>query len=175
MVKKLLWVSIFIIFLFTIITTSSKNYITNSLMVKEGLLPKEIPIAELVIGKIGIDNYIYNYNSPNNTVEKNVELLKGSILPNDNKSIIFLAAHSGNSYISYFNNLNKLNKNDLVTFYYKNIKYIYKVNTIYELDKDGDIEVVNEAKDQLVLTTCSTTDDKKQLVVSSNLLKKESI
>ena len=175
MVKKLLSVSIFIVFLFAIITTSSKNYITNSLMVKEGLLPKEIPIAELVIEKIGIDNYIYNYNSPNNTVEKNVELLKGSILPNNNKSIIFLAAHSGSSYISYFNNLNMLSKNDLVTFYYKNNKYIYKVNTIYELDKDGDIEVVNEAKDQLVLTTCSTTDSKKQLVVSSNLLKKESI
>ena len=131
-------------------------------------------IAKLVIDKLNINNYIYDFNSNKNTVEKNIEILDGSILPNNDTSIIFLAAHSGNGKIAYFKNLDKLEINDEIYFYYKDYKYIYQVVDIFEIIKDGDIELNKISDNQLVLTTCSPNSSDKQLVVNSKLIRKES-
>lgn len=134
-------------------------------------------IARLVINKINIDNYIYNFDSKLNTVSKNVSLLKQSKLPSDkeNNSIIFLAAHSGTGKIAYFKNLDKLKVNDLVYFYYNDYKYIYKVTDIFQEIKDGSIEINQINKNQLTLTTCSPNNKDKQLIVNNILIQKEEI
>lgn len=135
--------------------------------------PKEIPLAKLEIKKLGINHYIYNFNSSYNTVEKNVAILEASVLPDHDNSIVFLAAHSGNSKISYFNNLKYLRLNDIIHFYYNNYKYSYQIIHIHEDEKNGYIGINKNDKNQLILTTCSTKNKRKQLIVESILIKKE--
>lgn len=171
MLKKIFLVSCIIFCLFIIMTfhissdTITKNISNNS------VIPKELPIANLSIKKLNINKPIYKINSKNNNVSKNVELLEGSILPDNENSIIFLAAHSGNSEVSYFNNLYKLKVGDEISLQYKNNKYTYVVDNKFLEDKDGDIEINKTSNNQLVLTTCSTTDSSKQLIINSNLKK----
>lgn len=175
MLKKLFLVSLIVIPIITLSIRNKNDPITNSYIVKEGAVPKEVPIAQLIIDKISINNYIYSYDSINNTVEKNVELLAGSTFPDKENSIVFLAAHSGNSNISYFNNLDRLKKKDKIIFYYKDYKYEYSVDYLMSQEKDGDIEINKTSKNQLILTTCSTTNKNKQLIVSSYLVNKYKI
>ena len=107
----------------------------------------------------------------NNDVNKSVMLLKNSVMPDNVNSTIILAAHSGNSYVGYFKNLDKLNIEDKINIYYQKNKYQYTVTNIYELDKNGHILVdKNIHENILVLTTCSKNEEK-QLVVYAKLLK----
>ena len=173
MLKNIFLISIIVFSLFLIKTFDITSTKITSNTLSQSVKPIELPIAKLSIDKINVNNYIYKLNSENNTVEKNVELLNGSIMPGGENSIIFLAAHSGNSNISYFNNLSKLIKGDEINLYYKNKNYTYIVNDIFLEDKDGDIEINRSSNNQLILTTCSTTDINKQLIVNSNLKKIE--
>lgn len=132
--------------------------------------PKEMPIARLEINHLDIHNNIYRLDSIHNTVEENVQLLEGSVFPDSTSSIVFLAAHSGNSNISYFEKLINIKLGDQIYLYYQNQEYIYKVYDIYEVNKDGDIEVNKTEKHQLVLTTCSPRNIHKQLIVNSKLI-----
>lgn len=178
MSKKCFYLCSLILIIFItlcIISTDPKsNFITTSYN-KTSTTPIELPIAKIIIPKIKLDNSIYNINSSLNTVEKNVMILSDSVLPNNNESIIFLAAHSGNGEIAYFNDLDKLNINDIVIFQYKDYNYFYSIISKYEIDKDGDIELNKTSSNQLVLTTCSTSNMNKQLLINSNLIKKEEI
>ena len=149
--------------------------ISTNRVFNKNVSPKVIPIGRLIIEKIKLDQALYDINSPNNNVEENVTILKGSSLPTNNKGIIFLAAHSGTGDIAYFNDLDKLKVNDEIIFKYNNINYHYLVDKIFEEEKDGDIEITKSSDNQLVLTTCSKKDSKKQLIVNSNLIQKEEI
>lgn len=142
-------------------------------IILKGDKPMELPLARLEIKKLGINRYIYNLDSSYNTVEKNISILKESVLPDQDNSIVFLAAHSGNSKISYFNNLDHLTLNDTIYFFYNNYKYSYQITHIYEDDKNGYIGIYKNDKKQLILTTCSTKNKKKQLIVESVLVKRE--
>lgn len=156
-------------------TISIASSISNNKVFNKTVNPKVIPIGRLMIEKINLDQPLYDINSPNNNVEENVTILKGSSLPTDNKGTIFLAAHSGTGDIAYFNDLDKLKVNDEIIFKYNNINYHYLVDKIFEEEKDGDIEITKSSDNQLVLTTCSKKDSKKQLIVNSNLIQKEEI
>ncbi len=178
MSKKRYFISVLVLIcliVFISSTTFKSSTLNTNISSKKGITPREIPVAKLIIKDINLIKDIYNFDSNNNTVSKNVELLKGSILPNNDNSIIFLAAHSGNSNISYFNDLYKLNNNSEIKFIYNSYKYLYKVNLIFEEDKDGTLEINKNYNNQLILTTCSTTSSDKQLIISSNLIKKEKI
>lgn len=129
-------------------------------------------IGKLMINKINLNNTLYPIESANNNVDKNVTILKESIDPSINNSIVFIAAHSGSGNKAYFKNLNKLNINDEVTLIYKNKKYLYQVKDSFEQDKNGYINIVKENTKQLVLTTCSPTHKNKQLIINS-ILKEE--
>lgn len=153
---------------------SFTNMSVSDIILKGGK-PRESPLARVEIKKLGINHYIYNLNSSYNTVEKNITILKESVLPDKDNSIVFLAAHSGNSKISYFNNLDNLRLNDTIQFYYNNYKYSYQIIHIYEDDKNGYIGINKNDKKQLILTTCSTKNKKKQLIVESVLVKKEKV
>lgn len=138
--------------------------------------PIELPIAKIVINDINLNRNIYNINSKENNVDKNIQLLNGSVFPNnDNDSIIFLAAHSGNSSVSYFNNLYQLKRKKIINLYYNNYNYYYEVYNVFSEKKDGDIEINRIFDDQLVLTTCDPINKDKQLILICNLLKKEKV
>ena len=116
-------------------------------------------IGTLTIDKINLSKIIYNINSPNNNVDKNVTIL------NDDINLIVLAAHSGPGYIAFFNDLDKLELNDIVNLTYNDNELIYKVTNIEEQVKDGTIEINKTNKQRLILTTCSKKDKNKQLVI----------
>ena len=132
-------------------------------------IEKDDSIGKIIINKINVNNKIYDINNSKNNVDENVTILEGSIEPSNNNSIMFIAAHSGTGNIAYFKDLDKLEKNDEVILIYKNINYKYKVTDKWETNKDGDIEVTKSNEKQLILTTCSPNNSKKQLIVNCTL------
>ena len=124
-------------------------------------------IGNIIIDKININKPLYNINNNKNNIEENIEVLKESILPPNNNSIIFLAAHSGTSNISYFNELDKLNLKDEILLTINNKNYIYIVKDIYTKKKNGYININKEKNNQLILTTCDPNNNKNQLIINS--------
>ena len=116
-------------------------------------------IGTLTIDKLNLSKDIYDINSSHNNVDENVTIL------NDDINLIVLAAHSGPGYIAFFNDLDKLELNDIVNLTYNNNNLVYKVTNIEEQAKDGNIEINKTDKQRLILTTCSKKDKGKQLVV----------
>ncbi len=129
-------------------------------------------LMQLIIPKIGLQRKIYNLDSSKNTVKKNIELLKESTLFSDDNYHIFLAAHSGNSYISYFRKLNKLALNDIVKLIYNNTIYTYKVIFIKEEEKKDYILTFNNQPKMLTLITCIGKE--KRLIIDLEEINKES-
>lgn len=134
---------------------------------KQDTQNKEEIIGNIIIDKINLDMPLYNIESKNNNIEENVTILNESILPPNEKSIIFLAAHSGTSKVSYFNDLDKLKTNDTILLTINNIKNTYQITNIYKQKKNGYIKVNKENKDQLILTTCDPNNNKYQLIINS--------
>lgn len=131
-------------------------------------------LGRIEIPKIKVAESIYSLESPKNTVDQHVSILKGSILPNNNQpSIVFLAAHSGSGSVAYFKDLDQLKIGDLIFFYYQKIQYTYQVIKVFEQEKDGDIELVKSSNQQLVLTTCSPIHKDQQLIVDTMLIEKK--
>lgn len=129
--------------------------------------------AVISIPKINLEKSLYNIDSTENNVKYNVEILKGSTMPNELYSHLFLASHSGSNYNAYFNNLSKLELNDKIYLLFNGVKYTYEVNSIFEIEKDGKIEIndTNNVK-MLTLITCHIGINK-QIVVNSYLINEE--
>ncbi|MBE6161389.1 MAG: sortase [Firmicutes bacterium] len=116
---------------------------------------------KIVISKINLDKNFYSYNETN--VDNNIILLKES---NINNYFLILAAHSGSSSISYFKNIYKLNKNDLVEIYLNKEKVEYVVKEIIYIKKNGKIKISKkENNNVLYLTTCDKFNLKRQLLI----------
>ena len=128
---------------------------------------KEEQIATLKIKKIDLNQPLYNKNSEKNNVEENITILEESIMPEEDNSIIFLAAHSGTGPKAYFDDLDQLEINDPIELIYQNKTLLYYVTDIWEEDKNGYIHINKTNNNQLILTTCSPTNSKKQLIISS--------
>lgn len=130
-------------------------------------------VAVINIPKINVERGIYSKYSKNNSVNKTVKILYQSTMPNEQNSNFILASHAGSSDVAYFRNLKYLEKNDYIYIYYDGIKYSYVVDKIFEVDKDGEIEI-NRVKGKKILTliTC-VIGQKKQLVVVANLESEE--
>lgn len=164
MLKKLISIfsiilvySICCIFIYNSHNSSTKNIIPN--------IKRNDVLATLRIDKINLNNPIYNLSDNRNNVEENVTILDESILPDNDNSIVFIAAHSGEGKIAYFNDLDKLDIGDRISFFYKNKEYKYIVSSIYEENRNGYIHVNKDDNKQLILTTCSKHKNK-QLIVN---------
>jgi len=164
MVKKL-----YLVVLIIAILISSFSILK---ITKDKEIIKKNNFGELIINKINLDEELFSINSSENTIEKHVTILKESIYPDDDNSIMIIAAHSGIGRIAYFNELDKLEINDEIVLIYKDKKYIYVVKDIWEEKKNGYININKEKKKQLVLTTCSPNKDNYQLII--NCIEKES-
>lgn len=122
-------------------------------------------IGVLEIPKINIKRGFLNIKDKRNNVNKNLQVIKGSDMPNVKNGNLIIAAHSGNSYISYFKNLYKLSNEDVAYVYFNNIKYTYKVVGKYDAEKSGKVTIHRDnKKNTLTLITCSQTDKTKQIV-----------
>jgi LPXTG-site transpeptidase (sortase) family protein len=94
-------------------------------------------------------------------------------LPNQTNSILFLAAHNGNSPVSYFKNLEKLTKNSKIYLFYNGIKYEYLIDTFYTVSKIGKVSINNDkAKTTIVLISCKNNSDTEQVVYIGYLERK---
>ena len=169
--KKILFIVIIIIYLFT--CYKIYNYFNyNKVITKNISTSTKIgynTIKNNVKGKIQIDrinlsNDLYDINSKENTVDKNVTILRGDF--EEKNGTVIIAAHSGNSKISYFQNLDKLQINDQVKIIYNSKEYTYIIKDIWNTKKTGEIKIPNMNTNQLVLTTCSPHKDNYQLIIN---------
>ena len=146
---------------------------TNEVNEDKSIVQEEVNyIAILEIPKINLKRGLFEKTSPQNNVNKNIYILKETTLPDEQvNSHILLAGHSGNSYVSFFRNLKQLNMNDKIYFYYKNIKYIYEVSNIYEIEKTGTAIIRNTNTSDITLITCIGTTNR-QVVYVATLINK---
>ena len=127
-------------------------------------------IAVLEIPKINLKRGLSQDKYYNN-VNRNVEILKGSTMPNISKGNFILAGHSGSGRVAYFRNLNKLTIGDISYIYYGGIKYTYKVNNIYDIEKTGTATITRDLnKTTLTMITCRHNTNK-QIILIAELLK----
>lgn len=129
-------------------------------------------VGRIVIDKINLDRKFYSFDSELNDVSKNVAIIFPSDMPDVLGGTFILAAHSGNVNTAYFKRLNELVIGDVVSIYYSDIKYVYKISSFYEEKRNSSIVIKRERmKSVLVLTTCKI-GTKKQLVYVANLVNK---
>ena len=130
-------------------------------------------IGVLEIPKINLKKGIVDKTSASNNVNKNIYTLKETTLPDEQiNNHIILAGHSGNSYVSFFRNLKKLDMKDKVYFYYKGVKYIYEVSNKYEIEKTGTTELKQTNISDIILITCISGTNK-QVVYVATLIDQE--
>ena len=123
-------------------------------------------IGKIIIPKIDLEKDLYSINSEENNIEKNVTILKESVFPDKENSLMLIAAHSGTGNIAYFNKLDRLKEKDEVYLIINDNYYIYEIKDIWEEKKSGYINLNKEIKKQLVLTTCSPNNNGYQLVIN---------
>lgn len=128
--------------------------------------------AVLEVKSLNLKQGIVKYKNSN--IDKNVVYLYPEKINNLSSQNLVIAAHSGNTSLSFFHNLNKLKEDEKVNIYFKGNKYIYEIISIKEKDKDGIINIEHQDNSKLYLTTCSENDESKQLIVIANLKNVES-
>ena len=149
--------------------TIKKNNIIEAITSKIEEVKTDNYYGRILIDKIGLNEYFYNINDKRNNVDKGIEVLRPSIMPDKENSKLFLASHSGNSKISYFKNINKLEYNDEIIINYLNNCYRYKVIDKYEIIKNGTLNIKEIEDNTLILITC-VRDTNRQLVIIAKML-----
>lgn len=131
-------------------------------------------IGVIEIPKINLKKGFLDIDSRYNNISYNVTVIQTSTYPDVENGNLILAAHSGESYISYFKNLYKLTYGDQAYIYYNNIKYTYEIVDIYNVEKTGQVEIRrNNKKTVLTLITCTHNSDTEQTVYILELVNKE--
>ena len=122
-------------------------------------------IGYLDIPKINLKRGFVSLNSKYNSISYNVMLINGSSMPDVKNGNLILAAHRGNSSVSFFDKLYKLNLGDEANVTYNDKIYTYKLVNTYLEAKDGTIAIYrDENKTTLTLITCTRGDKKTQTV-----------
>jgi len=123
-------------------------------------------IGVLKIPKIKLERGLVSPNSYLNNVDYNIEILDSSDMPDVINGNLILAAHSGNSRISYFKNLDKLKEGDKVVIDYKGKSYNYVIVNIYEILRTGKAEIVRNVNiNTLTLITCKDKTNKQIVII----------
>ena len=119
----------------------------------------------LEIPRIGLKRGFYNVGSKYNDIQYNVTMKNGSTMPSAGYGNLVLIAHSGDSYISYFAYLYRLNVGDDCYITYNGVQYHYQIVNIYNVNKTG-LMVMNWEPEVMTLTliTCTKDSDTLQTV-----------
>ncbi|MDD2207974.1 MAG: sortase [Bacilli bacterium] len=166
---------IFIIFFLLLLNTSSniaknKQAFTykHQEIINTQIIKTKTFYAKIKIPKISLDKSLSTYDSLDNNVNKSIEILYPSIMPNQEKGLLILAAHSGNSKVSFFKDLYLLEKDDLIYINYNNYIFNYKIINIERQNKTGEISInKNVFNNILILTTCDQEDKSKQIIITA--------
>lgn len=128
-------------------------------------------IGYLEIPKINLNKGFFDIKSPDNDVEKNIYIVEGSSYPDVEKGNFIIAAHSGNGWKAFFNDLYKLSNGDNAIVKYNGKTYTYKITNIYNQEKTGTIAIYrNYNKTTLTLVTCTNNNNKSQTVYIAELV-----
>ena len=130
--------------------------------VKTDIKPNNL--GTIYIPKISLRRNLYDLNSKKNDVDKNIQIIKGSSMPDVSKGNLILAGHNGNTAAGHFRYLYKLSLGDLVTINYKGVDYNYKIAKIYDVFKTGNVAIYRD-KDKKAVTLITCLGNDKQLVV----------
>lgn len=132
--EKFKIIIIIVISLMSLSISNNKNKTVFNINNKEINL-KVSPIntpyfAKIEIPIIYLNQNLYYYKNKSNNVDSNIEIIYPSEMPDKKNSVLILAAHSGNSNISYFKDLNQLKLNDYAYINYDNKRYTYIITVI---------------------------------------------
>ena len=131
-------------------------------------------LAILEIPDINLKKGLVDLNSPYNNIKYNVEIIKGSHMPDIESTNLVLAAHNGNSEVSYFKDLDKLKIGANIYIYYLGYKYIYELSSINNIKKTGTVNIArNNGVNAVTLITCKKGSDTEQIVYLGYLISKE--
>ena len=127
-------------------------------------------IGYLEIPKINFRRGFYNIDSNLNTVESNIEIIKGSDMPNITNGNLIIAGHSGTGWKAFFRNLYKLEIGDEATVTYGGLNYKYIITDIYQEANTGTVSIKrNHDKTTLTLITCTKDDSSTQTIYIAEL------
>lgn len=127
-------------------------------------------IGYLEIPKIKFKRGFYNITSKLNTVEANIEIIKGSEMPDVTNGNLIIAGHSGTGWKAFFKNLYKLEVGDEAIVTYAGINYKYKITNIYKQNNTGTVSIKrNYDKTTLTLITCTKDDSSTQTIYIAEL------
>ena len=142
------------------------NFYLNNYNEDVGYINKEEYLGILEIKKIKLRKGFYKLNSNLNNVDKNIMIVSSSNMPDVNKGNLIFASHSGNSSVSYFRYLDKLDMEDIASIYYLGKKYDYKLINYYDVDKNGSVQIIkNNDINTLTLITCKKNTDKQTVFI----------
>lgn len=128
-------------------------------------------IGVIEIPKINLKKGLIHPQSIYNDVNYNIEILDSSDSPDTVNGNFILAAHSGNSNISFFKNIDKLAIYDIVKLSYNKKEYEYRVSNIYDIEKVGTAKIKrDQSKRILTLITCRRNTNK-QIIIICELVK----
>ena len=127
-------------------------------------------IGYLEIPKIKFRRGFYNIDSSLNTVEANIEIIKGSDMPDVTNGNLIIAGHSGTGWKAFFKDLYKLEVGDEAIVTYAGINYKYKITNIYKEKNTGTVSIKrNYDKTTLTLITCTKDDSSTQTIYIAEL------
>ena len=176
MLKKVIKLLVVIVICFSSLDKDIDNYIDNNINLDNSNVVDSTKVNDKYLGILEIKSIklkkgFYDINSKLNDVDKNIEVIESSLMPNIKNSNLILASHSGNSDISYFKNLDKLKLGDIASVYYHKNKYDYKLVNYYEVIKSGKVQIIkNNDVNNLTLITCKKNSDK-QIVYIFELIR----
>ena len=152
--------------------TSTDNQVSNEVTNVD--TNYEYYIAELEIPKINFRKGFYKKESSLNTLINNIKILPESSYPDQDKGNVIIAGHSGNYTNSYFANLYQLVVGDMAYIYYNNVKYSYRIVSIYDVLKTGTVNIYRDSnKSTMTLITCTKDDDEHQTIYILELVGRE--
>jgi LPXTG-site transpeptidase (sortase) family protein len=128
-------------------------------------------VGYLTIPKINFRKGFTEIDHRFNTVSRNIQVIRPSDYPDVVGGNFIIAAHSGNSAISFFRDLWRLSVGDHALVSYQGREYRYVIRQIYYVPKTGQIPIRRDLnKTTLTLITCTRGDNTKQTVYIAELV-----
>lgn len=127
-------------------------------------------IAVLRIPKINLKRGLVNKDSKYNDIKYNIMIHDKSTYPDEIGGNVILLAHSGNSNISYFKNLYKLELDDIIYLDYNKNTYKYKIINTYDIEKNGKALIKKDTKNSTITLITCRSNTNKQIVLIGELI-----